>query len=99
MNTCMNATMVEQVRRSTEAFAAEVAFVIALAGVHPPVDNQRILASKGFAAIFTLVLTDARVQRRVVVLQIAPLSKFAPAFIAFVRSGTCYSIEKSSIID
>lgn len=54
--TCVNASMVLQVARGTEGFAAELALVIFLSSVDATVHDETVLARKILAAVLALVL-------------------------------------------
>jgi len=45
--------VVQEVGGGSETLAAELTFVVAFTGVHTAMNNQRVLASKGFATKLT----------------------------------------------
>lgn len=60
MHTSVDPPVIEEVGRSAEALAAELALVVALARVHAPVNNQRVLAGKRLAAKLATLFANKR---------------------------------------
>lgn len=81
----VNATMILQIAAGTESLVAILATIILLSSVNSSMNDERILASKIFAAIFTLELTLIRVYAHRVILQITPLTKMTATILALVR--------------